>query len=339
MPVGATVSPAGFLTIEQAPDSPAPPPAPAPERELTFYAELAGVSNEEAARRLEEQEKVRPEFDRLTERLRTKERGNFTGAELIHRPDWAYLLYFKRDPEATLAKYTSNPRFQARLARYTEDELRALVQPWIDRLDSERLFTGYGINVRTGRADIDMLVSEQEYAAIAERNGWGVPPDFLNLKFEGAPIGPAVEPAIAPRIRLFPQSNRNLGIIHMAAYHGRIILRDGCFLVVDGIPGEGEHLAYFPREVGLYVDPQGYLALRTRTAEPRHLGRIGEQFSWAGPIALGEDAPMVAELRKRCGDAPLMHVAIPESISIFHARYPHLKNPTPPPPPPPPERS
>lgn len=337
-PKGGRVEKSGFLTVEHAPPSPAAAPLRrGPQNEQTFYAQLAGVSNEEAARRLQQQDALRPEFERLLAKLRSNERGNFTEAELIHRPDWAFLLYFKRDPQGTLAKYTRNPRFQARPARYTEEELQQLSAPWIERLGKERLFTGYGLNARNGRAEIDMIVSEEEYSAIAARNGWAPVPDYIHLKFQGAPVGPAMDDAIARGIRIFPQSDRNLGITHQAALGGRIVLRDGCFYVVSPLGSEPAKLAYFPREVGLYADPQGYLALRTRTAAPRHLGRIGEQFTWAGPIDLPETAPMVKELRERCGNAPLMHVAIPESSAMFNARYGLPRRPPPPPPRPKPE--
>ena len=336
VPRGARVEPSGFWTVEQAPASPAQPSAPSRRQtERTFYAELAGVSNAEAARRMREQEALRPTAERLVRQLRARERGNFTEVEIVHKPDWAYLLYFKREPEKTLAKYTRNPRFKARWSRYTSGELRALSKPWIDRFEKERLFTGYGMNARQGTADIDMIVSEGEFAAIAARHGWGKVPAFLRLKFDTAPAGAAVDPRIGKGVRLFPQADRNLGIIHMAGFSGRIALRDGCFIVDQpGSPGTSS-LAYFPREVGLYLDPQGYLALRTRAREPRHLGRIGESFSWAGPIGVNEEMPMVRELRARCGNAPLIHLSVPESESLFLARYPHLRRPVPPPPPPP----
>jgi hypothetical protein len=319
-----------YLTIEQAPASTPEPASPRPVQSKTIYAEIAGVSNEEAQKRVEQQQAIRPEFERVARQLRLGEKGNYTDAELIHRPDWAYLFYFKRQPEQTLRKYSRNPRFKARPAPYTEAELRELSKAWIARLSSERLFTGYGINTRHGQLDVDMVVSEEEFAAIAARNGWGATPDYLRFRFGKAPTGPAVDPSVASGIRIFPQSDRDLGLHHQAGFSGRIVLRDGCFKVItfDG----KEHLAYFPREAGLYRDPQGHLALRTRTDPARHLGRIGEEFSWAGPIAVAEDAPMVRELRAQCGTAPMMHVAIPESSAMFNARYGLPRNPPPPPP-------
>ncbi len=336
LPAGVRVEASGFWTIEQAPPSPAPPDArPARGRtESTFYAELAGVSNAEAAKRLREQEALRPAAQRLVAQLRAKERGKFTDVEIVHKPDWAYHLYFKRQPGKTLAKYIRNPRFKARWSRYTRAELQKLAQPWLDRFQAERLTTGYGMNARRGTADIDMLVGEDEFAALATRKGWGKPPEFLNLKFDQTPSGVALDPAAAKGIRIFPQSDRSLGIINQAGFRGRIVLRDGCFMVDQPGAPNRMSLAYFPREVGLYIDPQGYLALRLRAREIRHLGRIGEAFSWAGPIGVGEDFPMVAELRARCGKAPLLHLSVPESESLFLARYPHLRQPVSPPPPP-----
>jgi hypothetical protein len=337
---GVRVESSGFWTIEHAPPSPARPDArPAQgQNERTVYAELAGVSNVEAAKRLREQEALRPTAERLVRQLRTRERGNFTDVEIVHRPDWAYQLYFKRQPAKTLARYTSNPRFKARWSRYTSAELQKLAQPWLDRFNKERLTTGYGMSARRGTADIDMIVGEEEYGAIAARNGWERPPEFLNLKFDQAPEGVAVDASVANAIRVFPQANRNLGIINQAGFRGRIFLRDGCFMVDQPGAASGPSLAYFPREVGLYIDPQGYLALRTRAREPLHFGRIGETFSWAGPIGVDEDSPMVPELRARCGKAPLMHLSIPESQSLFLARYPHLRDPMVPPPSPPSRR-
>src|SRR5215210_4481232 len=212
-PVGARVEPSGFWTVQSAPQSPVAGPAArsGPDNELTFYAQLAGVSNAEAARRMTAQERTRPEFERLMRTLRAKERGNYTDAELIHRPDWAYRIYFKRNPAATLSRYTRNPRFQARSARYTPAELERLTKPWIERLNAERLTTGYGMNARRGTADIDMVVSREEFEAIAGRHGWGPAPDFLNLKFGTAPVGPSIDPSVARGVRIFAQGDRNLG--------------------------------------------------------------------------------------------------------------------------------
>ena len=95
---------------------------------------------------------------------------------------------------------------------------------------------------------------------------------------------------------------------------------------------DGRQLAYFARKSPSRDEPDISLHARAaRRAAP--LGRIGEWFTWAGPIGIDESAPTVAELRQRCGNAPLMHVGIPDSTAMSRARY-RLPRPLPPPPPP-----
>ncbi|MEO5972643.1 MAG: hypothetical protein ABIP91_04690 [Sphingomicrobium sp.] len=82
-----------------------------------------------------------------------------------------------------------------------------------------------------------------------------------------------------------------------------------------------DRLAYFPREVGLGVDAEGYLAIVARDGAGTVIGRVGEEFNWGGPIGISEDAPMVAELRAQCGNAPIEHVGMLTSTRAFKQRY------------------
>lgn len=146
-----------------------------------------------------------------------------------------------------------------------------------------------------------------------------LPPPFKPLSADDRRIvGPPVDDRVKASIRIFPQSDRALGVTNQALLGGRIVLRDGCFYVTG--PNKPDRLAYFGHEVAIGLDDHGHLTLRTRGATPRYLGRIGEQFSWAGPIGAPESMFMVAELRARCGDAPLEHVGIPESARFFRVR-------------------
>ncbi|HET7708972.1 MAG TPA: hypothetical protein VFK50_05485 [Sphingomicrobium sp.] len=115
----------------------------------------------------------------------------------------------------------------------------------------------------------------------------------------------------------------------------RLLFRSShrCFFVV-GHDGR-QQLAFFAREVGLGRDRKRYLSIHRPNADRTHLGRIGEMYTWAGPIGIDEGAPMVRELRAQCGDAPLMHVGIPETSNIFNTRHGLLHGPIPAPPPPP----
>jgi hypothetical protein len=322
LPQGAVIGTSGFASIEQAPPSPfpdtLPPPENRPKDERGFYAQMAGISDAEAAKRMAEQAASRPEFNRLTRLMQEREPDNFTAARVVHKPDWSYVLYFKRDPERTLAKYTKNPHIKAALARYSKAELDAIARPWVERFTAHRLLGGHGTDATFGEIRMDMVVSEAEFREIAARQGWPQLPDAIKLDFAGAAEGAAVDERVRPLIRVFPQSDRALGATNQALLHGRIVLRDGCLFVTGG--NGPARLAYFAREVALGLDEQGYLALKRRGPAPRHLGRIGEQFNWAGPIGINETMPMVAELRARCGNAPLEHVGVPDSARLFHIR-------------------
>jgi hypothetical protein len=320
-PRGATLEATGFATIGQVPPSPfpdrPPPPENRPTDETGYYARLAGIGDDEAGRRLAEQRASRPEFERLLGALRTREKGNFTDARMIHKPDWGYVFYFKRAPEQTLAKYTRNPHFRAGLARYSRDELRAIAEPWIERLSRHRLLGGHGTDATYGEVGVDLVVSEAEFRAVAEREGWRLP-DAIKLRFSEGVAEPAVTGPVRSLVRVFAQSDRALGPINQALLGERIVMRDGCLYVTG--QNQPDRLAYFAHEVAIGLDEAGYVALRTRGPAPRHLGRIGEPFSWGGPIGVSETMPMVAELRARCGKAPLVHVGIPESARLFQIR-------------------
>lgn len=321
LPPGASIDASGFATIREVPPSPfpiePPPPENRPRNEAGYYAQMAGTSEAEAQKRLAEQRAARPEFEKLLGVLRQREAGNFTEPRLVHKPDWAYVFHFKRDPQQTLSKYTRNPRFKAAQARYSRAELQAIAQPWVERFTQRRLLGGYGTDATHGEVGMDLVVSEAEFRAIAGREGWNVP-EAIKLRFAEPAEGPALPEQVRPLIRIFAQSDRALGPTHQALLGGRIVLRNGCFYVTG--PGGRDRLAYFAREVAIGIDEQGYLALRSRGPASRHLGRIGEPFSWGGPIGTSESMPMVAELRARCGNAPLEHVGVPQSARLFHVR-------------------
>jgi hypothetical protein len=321
VPPGAKLEPSGYATIEQAPPSPfpdrLPPPDNRPSDEAGYYAQLAGVSDVEANKRLAEQRAAMPEFEKLLADLRKREAGNFTDARMMHRPDWAYVFYFKRDPERTLARYSRHPHFKAARAHYSGEELQAIAQPWIDRFGRHRILGGYGTDATYGEIHIDLVVSEPEFRDLARSEGWQLP-DPIKLRFSEAVAGRPVTAPVERLLRVFPQSDRALGATNEALLGGRIVLRDGCLYVTGR--NQPDRLAYFAREVAIGVDEENYLALRTRGSAPRHLGRIGEEFSWGGPIGTHESMPMVAELRSRCGNAPLEHVGIPQSARLFRVR-------------------
>lgn len=177
---------------------------------------------------------------------------------------------------------------------------------WIARFEKDRLLDGYGAEPR-GLARLDMKVSEREFRTLAKREGWTRIPRSIKFRFAREPSGPAMTAAAARQVRIFPQSDRALGLTLMAALGGRIVNRGGCLYVTGR--GRPDRLAYFPREFGLATDAHGALVIRSRI-DGKTIGRIGDDYSWGGPIALPKDAPMVAELTRQCGNAPVEHVGI-----------------------------
>lgn len=315
VPTGARIEPSGFATVERAPPLPypdEPPPAESWPGEERWYAQIYGLPAAEVRRRQREQQALRPEFERLIALLRVREAGNFTAPRIVHKPDWAYVLYFRRDPDSTLAKYASHPRFKAALARYSHEQLTSLAKPWLDRFAAHKLAAGWGGDASYGVAEITMTVTEEEYREIAEREGWGPVPDGVVLRFSRPLDHPGVLERAKPFVRIFAQNSRGTTFQPEMGISGRITMRDGCLY-------SGGALAYFHRETGIGIDEQGYLALTDRRTG-KSKGRIGEWFSWAGPNRVSEDMPMVRELRRRCGNAPIDNVGNPESAAQFRLR-------------------
>jgi hypothetical protein len=321
VPTGARIEKSGFATIETAPMTPAEKRQrdKRPEGEAGFYALDNGISQAEAMRRIDAQNALRPEFEKLLATLRAREKGNFTNARMIHKPDWAYEIYFKRDAARTLAKYSKNPRFKPATARYSLAELETIAKPWTERFTAQRLTGGWGMDDTYGTVDVMMDVTEAEYAEVAAREGWGEVPAPIKLSFARPLPAPSIDESVKSFVRIFPQNDRNTGIQLEALGGGRITLKDGCLYVT--IPNDKQaKLAYFHRETGIGLDGQGYLALVDR-ATGKAKGRLGEMFSWGGPNGVSEGSAMVKQLREQCGEAPLFNVGNPESSNVFHKRY------------------
>ena len=322
VPTGATLGPRGYATILSAPvpgyAKAVKPIAPGPQGEAAWYAENQKISVAEARKRQDEQNALRPRFEKLLHTLRAKEAGNFTDARVVHQPDWAFVLFFKRKPDATLAKYIRHPHFKAGLAPYTQAELDALIKPWADRFTKANIVGGYGSDATYGTAEFNMSVTEEEYREIAAKEGWGPVPPPIKLGFAPKLEAPAVDPRVAPLLRHFASERRATVFQLEALGTGRIVLRDGCLRLAtrDG----KEPLAMFHKETGIGLDNGGYIALiDRRTGKPA--GRVGEEFAWGAPNNSGESMPEVIALHAQCGPGPVINVGNPESRAAFEGRY------------------
>lgn len=322
LPKGATmVGTAAHATVLRVPPSPTgdvKSQRPTYRTVSEWYAQEEGLPLEEARKRLSEQQGVQPIFQRLEERLRKHEPDNYVSARLVHQPDWAYVLYFKRDPEATLRKYSVHPRFRAAKAAYTEAELKALVDPWVKRFVEERIGITYFAFPAEGRAELSATITAAEYRAIAARKGWGDVPAPIQLSFAKELPFPRVDPAIAPLLRGVASESQATGLQMQRGESGRVILDDGC-LRRESKRGKKGPLAVFHRETGIGLDAEGYLAIIDRRTG-KATGRIGEIWSWAGPNP-GTEFDGLEELKAVCGDGPVVNVGNPESMARFEARY------------------
>ena len=314
VPVRATVGKSGYATVLKAPPAPIARPARS--------APVDPVAMAQARQEMAAMQALMPEFERQRLRLAAAERGNYTDARIVHGPDWAYVLYFKHDPAATLAKYTHNPRFRAALGRYTKQELDTLIAPWAKRFGEVGIVGGYGSDATYGTADFSMAVTEEEYRAIAAQKRWGPVPAPIKLDFSQSLAFPAVDARIATLLRHFASERRATVIQLEGGASGRIFLRDGCLRMGQTGTTEPSALAMFHKETGIGLDAQGYLALIDR-ATGKPTGRIGEMFSWAAPNDAREDMPEVIALHGACGPGAVINVGNPEGKSAFDRKYRH----------------
>ena len=327
VPTGVVIGRGGFATILRAPPSPTrdvKSARPTYNGPYEWYAQENGISLAEAKKRNGEFLAFRPTLDRLVERLRKHEPDNFVSVRMNHQPDWSYTLFFKRDPEATLRRYSVNPRVRAAKADYTEAELKALADPWVKRFSEAGIMGAYGFDTIAGKVSMMMQITEPEYRAVALARNWGTLPGPLQLSFPRAPDGPRVDPKVARYLRGFASESRSTGVQMEAGYSGRVVLDDGCLrLAGEGRSKAKGPLVVFHRETGIGLDEQGYLAaIDRRTGKAK--GRIGERWGWAGP----NPATMfdgLEQLKAACGDGPVINVGNPESEARFLARYPRAR--------------
>ena len=318
-PTGATIEPSGFATILSAPPEPYPEQAPPSDREQETQrlAREEGISVSEAESRMNPDDSTRRAALALDRRLKVAARGNYVDTRIIRDPRPRFVFYFRRDAAATLARYTSDPRFQAIDGGVPEAELRPLFDAWMKRFEPHRLVSGGSIRSFEGEVEFDVGVSRSEFEPIAAREGWAIPPQ-LKLNF-GREIDPtkAVAPDAAPFVRTFARADRAPGAILSIAQRGRIVLRDGCFRLDDG--KGGGPLVLFGRDTQLIRDEEGYLAVRSLN-NPEGGGRIGEHMVWGGYPAGVESEPGMQALRTRCGSGPVMSVGEPTSAAYFRVR-------------------
>ncbi len=318
-PTGATIEPSGHATILTAPLEPypdAPPPLPG-ENEPQRMARETGISVSEAESRMNPDADTMRAAIALDRRLEREAVGNYVDVKIIRDPRPRYVFYFRRDAAETLARFTSDRRFQAVEGGVPAAELEPLFQSWMERLQKHRLVTGGAINAFEGEVELEVGVSRPEFERIAAQEGWRLPPR-LKLSFaEEIDEAAVVAPDVAPFIRAFARADRAPGATLDIAIGGRIYLRDGCFRLDDREGGSS--LVLFGRDTRLHRDAEGYMAVSS-LHNSETSGRIGEEMIWGGYPAAVEGEPGVRALRAHCGNDPIASVGVPTSASRFRVR-------------------
>ncbi len=200
-------------------------------------------------------------------------------------------------------------------------DAKVIGELWIARLRGRRALLGSGV-VGKGPdgpvVSIDTGLTESEFDEWTSENRWSAP-RHIRLGFVAPMNLPSVSNDAAHAIRVWPATASRTGLENSALLRGHVELRDGCLFVGDyGQPAN--KLAVLQAEIGLDVDPDGYLIFRNRVTG-QTLARLGEEIVWSGPATatLGNDA--VAALKKACGDADILTIGSPESRARFLVRH------------------
>lgn len=254
---------------------------------------------------------LQQEIQRLSPLLPMNERGNFVGLRMVRDPAVAVEVWFERDAEATLAKYTSHPRFRAREGGIDPVEGMALNQLWWKRFDDARVPYGDGVSNIEGTIDFDILVTEAEYREMIRGRPWvGDTDPRLRLTF-AEPQPPAfADPSLEPLVRAFARREAATSIVLTSATIGTIVLADGCFRL--GSPAGP--LVMFERDAQLDRDAEEYLVIR----HGEDVARVGERAVWGGYPQPRESEDDVRKLRRECGRGELVNVGAPEGLRLFN---------------------
>ena len=322
----AQPDPGTYPTIETAPSAnygaAPPPPDERPRGERSWYAQAYGVSEEEAQRRLRMQSEISEEVGRLRQRLETEERGNYADLWMEHSPQWGMFVGFKRDPEATLRRYTSHPLFTARQVLFSLAELEAAQSDAFAQLRRLGIPAEGGAYVQDNEVRITAAIDQSEVDALVRSGRLRVAPP---VRLSGRDALVPAEPVTAEArrfVRILPQARHRTGMETSELNTGTIVLRDGCFRL-DG-PGEDDPLAFFGAETGVRLDDRGALTFYRR-GDGGYDGapsRVGERMVLGGGAGREiDDAGTLAAVRAACGPGRIVYVGNPRSYAAFRVRH------------------
>ena len=310
LPAGALLEPSGFATIADAPPAPFTPAEPGAPPPLTPDQRAA---HQRLARAGAFQNRVMAEVTALDARLRRAAAGNYVGLYFDNDGEAPRAVFqFLRDAPATLARFTRNPSFVARDVRFSEAELQTAADFMLRTFEADRVIQGAGIGV--DQVDVTIAVTEAEFRALVARKSVTLP-EPVQLTFAAgrpaAALNAPLPPAIAALVRIFPRSDRPIGLRNDINTPVKVELRDGCFRTAEG------DLILFPLGTRLFVDREGYLAFGD---EVPGYGRVGEPLVFHGSIGEVSVPGIVAPIRDACGPGRVVAIGGTGSAAAHRAQ-------------------
>lgn len=318
-PTAATLGPSGYATISAAPPTPFPETVPDDALRnipgpIEQFALANGISLEEAANAINGPPELHAEMQRIAPLLRANEAGTFVDFVMVRDPAVRMEVWFTRDAETTLSRYTDNPLFVPRNGGLTPGNAQLLANVWIERAREFPVIQLIGSNSVQGRVELGIGIEEHEFRALAAREGWELGPR-LDITFASPRPNPFADPAAQPFVRAFPRENTEASIRLTALSLGTIILQDGCFRVQ--LRNGETPLALFGYDNQLGFDDEGYMVIQRPSGDPLERYRVGEPGAWGGPAQVLEDSEDVLALRQACGGDEIVNVTDPQSLRLF----------------------
>jgi hypothetical protein len=263
--------------------------------------------------------KIPPEYSQLKEEalalqatLKEKEPDNFTEFRYVWEPEFTHLFSFKRNPEETLSRYTSNPNFKAGTQRHSQSFLEAksakiwqAMAPEGKILEFDSMNPSGQINMMKGVVEISTGAYEDIFFALPGMEQYRNDPDIEFTFLERRPPDKIIDPKVAPYIKLFLRDYSGGDEVVFASPEGTIQLRNGCFFFK-----EKDALIIFPESSNLGLDDDGHIIIyndrgdKTRVGEKMHYPAGGEPFV---------KPDLAKQLQKACGQYPVVKINDPKS--------------------------
>jgi hypothetical protein len=259
-----------------------PPPGPALQADAAEYARQAGVSQEEALRRL----RLQDEFGRLNGLLQNEQSQTFAGSWIQHEPDYRLVMAFTQDGERTLQPYLQGKPWaelvEIKTFSHSLAELKAAQWRAMKIADTLKIPINSGIDERENRVSVVVgnpeLFLEEVGAAGLELpepvEVVAIDPDNLTDRLRGV-----VETYQGPdgRTIYFPKQAPSNS--YMAALlEGRLVLDESGCLRVEDQSGEAR-LILWRSDLELQVGDEGVEIL---DGDRQVAARVGEEVLMGG---------------------------------------------------------